>query len=391
LSIIAQVRRLGREGIRNRLTVMRADFPNWLAAPGGRRLALQPWRFAADIRATDIEVAPERSPRPAPAVRIFEAGHEPRPAPALEIAEKSRHLYRMRNAIVLPRHIILDGETQRVVPRGFIAERYFIHPALHVRKGDVWAKRPVRREHTQRIDGPVLVVDSTHTLYGHVLLEIVTRLYYLRYCPPDTRVLTSLDFTPTYRTLFEALGVPADRIVRMEGPTFCDDAFFGDSLVDIFRFVSPGAWPIFRFLRRIGARSAVEPRERIYVTRRGVGRRALLNEPDVERLFERYGFAIVRPETLAIEDQVKLFTHARMVAGTRGSALHNIVFSAPDTRCLVLTHRGLMLEADRLLMRRDDALAIALGDPANGDDKYVADWNIDLDLVERALRTHFGL
>jgi hypothetical protein len=42
-------------------------------------------------------------------------------------------------------------------------------------------------------------------------------------------------------------------------------------------------------------------------------------------------------------------------------------------------------------MRRDDALAIALGDPANGDYKYVADWNIDLDLVERALRTHFGL
>lgn len=67
---------------------------------------------------------------------------------------------------------------------------------------------------------------------------------------------------------------------------------------------------------------------KIYVSRGNkTDYRDLLNRDAVERLFERSGFEIVKPEKLRFLDQVKLFGGASIIAGEAGSGLHNTIFA----------------------------------------------------------------
>ena len=72
--------------------------------------------------------------------------------------------------------------------------------------------------------------------------------------------------------------------------------------------------------------STMYPRK-IYVSRRGIASRSLLNEAECEALFVKYGFTAVQPEQLPFSEQVRLFSRATHIAGPIGSGMHNIVFS----------------------------------------------------------------
>jgi hypothetical protein len=75
---------------------------------------------------------------------------------------------------------------------------------------------------------------------------------------------------------------------------------------------------------------------RIYVKRPEGSRRRMFNEPEVIEVLERNGFDVVSPETLSVNDQVALFSNAKMVVGVSGAALANILFCPPRTRVLTL-------------------------------------------------------
>lgn len=73
---------------------------------------------------------------------------------------------------------------------------------------------------------------------------------------------------------------------------------------------------------------------RIYVSRADTRKRRLVNEAEIQALFEARGFEVVAPGTLGFENQVRLFAEAEMVAGVHGAGLTNILFSAPGTKVL---------------------------------------------------------
>jgi capsular polysaccharide biosynthesis protein len=89
-------------------------------------------------------------------------------------------------------------------------------------------------------------------------------------------------------------------------------------------------------------RRAVNPpasdRPKLFVRRTGQIRR-LLNEPEIEAAFVARGFTAIEPETLRLEEQVALFSRARMVAGATGAGLINLAFCQPDCPVIVMMPR----------------------------------------------------
>lgn len=401
MSPFSGLRRLGLAGIVNRCRVAVADLGDWLGSLSLSRdhhIPLQPWRFAVLGRSSRVaKLVPSSKRVPAPRVALYEKEggvHGRRPPTSIRIV--ARRLYHVRNAIVLRGHVILKKTRWgvRVPLHSFYARRKRWHLALRKKSGDVWVGGSLKRRATTRIEGPVLVADSPDYAYGHVLLEILLRVPYLDHCPPGTRILTNAPMTRDYLAMFGALGVGPERIVQATGPVVCDDVYFGDNLVDIYRFVTPTAWDCFARMKRLGDGSTTQTYERIYVTRRGVGKRPLVNEAVIEDVFRSFGFTVLAPETLPIEDQIRIFSEARMIAGPRGSGLHNIVFSAPDAKLLLLTFPDFLLPIDTVLMREDDTLGYVFGerqDWKKGESRYLSKWTIDPALVERAIRSHFGL
>ena len=72
----------------------------------------------------------------------------------------------------------------------------------------------------------------------------------------------------------------------------------------------------------------------LYISRRGEGRRPLVEEGRIERAAAALGFEMVAPETLSLSDQVRLFATARGIAGPPGAAYTNLVWAQPGVRVL---------------------------------------------------------
>lgn len=84
---------------------------------------------------------------------------------------------------------------------------------------------------------------------------------------------------------------------------------------------------------------------KIYLSRRKLVSNRLLNEEQVESIFERYGFKICYPEEMTVEEQVNAMANAIIVAGCAGAAMTNIVFCTPGTKIMIIVpkeHRSVI-------------------------------------------------
>lgn len=75
--------------------------------------------------------------------------------------------------------------------------------------------------------------------------------------------------------------------------------------------------------------------EKIYL-RRNSGIRKVTNEVEVEEFLVTRGYVIIEPEKLTFLQQVQLFSNAKVIIGSSGAALANIVFSSSEARIIIM-------------------------------------------------------
>jgi len=78
--------------------------------------------------------------------------------------------------------------------------------------------------------------------------------------------------------------------------------------------------------------------EMIYLARPGIGRRALVNQPELETELKARGFVSIQPEALTVAEQAKQLGSARYVIAPHGAALANVVFAPAGAAVLELFH-----------------------------------------------------
>lgn len=76
--------------------------------------------------------------------------------------------------------------------------------------------------------------------------------------------------------------------------------------------------------------------DRIFVARPNA-KRSCVNSADLEALFAKHGFEIVRPELLPLAEQVELFASASVIAGYAGSGMFNMLHSERPGIRIVIT------------------------------------------------------
>ena len=69
------------------------------------------------------------------------------------------------------------------------------------------------------------------------------------------------------------------------------------------------------------------------------------NHRAIKELLESYGFSAIFPETLSLQDQIRVFKKAEIVIGEDGSAMHNIGFCRPNAQVVIWSR------ADRINLR----------------------------------------
>ncbi len=195
------------------------------------------------------------------------------------------------------------------------------------------------RVSVRHLDGLVVPVGSRASgAFFHWMVEILPRLLLSAVISQElggTLLLLQPERnyqTETLRALLDSANVvytePA--ILHCEEVAFVDHVFLQ---LPTHRALSPQAAIAFDALLSAFGHVNVEREKglRIYVSRRDAARRHVLNEQDLDTVFEALGFTVVTLSDMSVAQQAHLFRRAEMVMGLHGAGLTNIGFCFPGT------------------------------------------------------------
>jgi hypothetical protein len=195
----------------------------------------------------------------------------------------------------------------------------------------------------QTVQTPVLVLanmDATyHRNYYHWMILLLSRIEAVRargLLLGGRKLLLPRELSGWMRSSLADLGL-GDEHVLLYGQD--DDLQLTDALlVSPLDYACPSLVEGLReaLWRRAGLDPSAPPApdRLLYISRRGEGRRPLVEEARIERAAIALGFETVAPETLSLSDQVLLFATARGIAGPPGAAYTNLVWAQPGVRVL---------------------------------------------------------
>lgn len=116
--------------------------------------------------------------------------------------------------------------------------------------------------------------------------------------------------------------------------------------------------------------------EKIYLTRRGVQRRQLVNELELEAQLQTLGFVSAQPEKLSVVEQARLFGSAKCVIASHGAGLANMAFAPANTLLIELFHPDILRPTYKNLAAACGLRYAAIhgqrtGDPSQTDDRWM--------------------
>jgi hypothetical protein len=190
----------------------------------------------------------------------------------------------------------------------------------------------------EELEGVTMSLWANGANYAHCLLQSVPRLDLLRRAfglEADRFLLNAAAPGATVEAL-EILAIPADRLhlVPARGaPAYrCETLRAATSpYVNDFGISWTAA-----FLNELFLPEPPDSNSRRIYVRRGVSKRAVLNEEEVLALLAPAGFEAITMDGRSIGEQAAIFASAAVIVATHGAALANLVFSRPGTAVIEL-------------------------------------------------------
>ncbi len=206
---------------------------------------------------------------------------------------------------------------------------------------------PIPVKPVKDLDEEVIYLGLLFNHYGKVLLESLARIWYLNGVDPSVKVIfnnansAQADHAPWVPRLLTMFGVPPDRILSLKVPTRLRRAIVPEPL---FEQLYSAHREMVRPFRDVASRVAgdVTPSPQpLYLSRRRLTsrQRPVIGEAELEDVLRDNGFLIAYPETMTIEEQVRLINGHQDIFSCLGSAAHSILFALGQPRLHLLASR----------------------------------------------------
>lgn len=179
--------------------------------------------------------------------------------------------------------------------------------------------------------------------YAHWLFEMCYEIALLKSLPdwPSLEaIITNVIDLPFQEELLDIAEIPKNKRVQLSS-----DLNVKVNVLYVCSHEMYGVQPIPKWVAD-SARSLVLGRpdsdkgrlstheKRIYVSRGGMSRRALVNEGEVMELLSKHGFEVIYPEKCTVKEQARIFRDAGCVVAAHGAGLANVVFCRWGARVL---------------------------------------------------------
>lgn len=175
--------------------------------------------------------------------------------------------------------------------------------------------------------------------YFNWILRYASRIALFQTMPESFRLVVPAPIKPYIRQTLDFMGVPAARVHFLEEP----------ARFERLTLVAPTALgrydisPLITLTLREHPRVLALPRSarrRLYIPRRNVRMRRVVNEAAVEAALVSLGFEIFDSAEYSVREQVDAFRNAEIVVAPHGAGLSNIVFCDRGTPVIEIVPEG---------------------------------------------------
>jgi Glycosyltransferase 61 len=195
-----------------------------------------------------------------------------------------------------------------------------------------------------QIDGTVAVLAGlSGNTYYHWMIDVLPRFELLRRSGVD---LAEIDWflvnnnRPGFQQeTLDWLGIPAAKILPSDRhPHLQATQLIVPSFPGYLGWSQPWALEFLRqeFLPLAKPKVGNPYPQKIYISRENTHYRRVLNESDVIKYLDTFGFVAIALESLSFQEQVALFSQASIIISPHGSGLTNTIFSKSGTKVIEL-------------------------------------------------------
>lgn len=254
---------------------------------------------------------------------------------------------------------------------------------------------------TREIEAGIFLSGLASNYYGHWLPEFLPKLQFLQQHPDFAHLPIIVDagmpqshFEHLRRLCSNPLillqsneSLLCRRLLAAPSPTFFPTEFLPHNIP---LHEIPGlSLRAMRFLRGNETFDNSKPRDkRLFLVRKNMKWRRLLNEDEVAADLKTLGFDTVFMEEMTVEKQIDLFQQAQWIVAPNGSALLNLIFADPESvKLLILTQPNLFNWGT--FQGPMDTLGYqsmcVTGDHAVAEDQKHSDYHVSVKKIRQAL------
>ena len=185
---------------------------------------------------------------------------------------------------------------------------------------------------------PLMLLSTWHGNYYHWLTDVLPRLYpVLDLLPDHVQFITPDPLHPFQRETLQILGIPPERWTPFSlGEVWDLETLYFLPPVAFSAHHLPEAtcWLRRKLMDAYGVRPLIGGGLRLFVSREKARNRRIVNMEELTPILKAFGFEIVLAEDLTLEEQVRLFSQADVIAGPHGAGLTNMLFAKPHARVI---------------------------------------------------------
>ena len=243
---------------------------------------------------------------------------------------QKRSIYQLKNVILEPRQGLVYSEQGKLIRESTQWHHYVSNYFFP------W--KPSKRIRSLNVK---LAISMTCNPYWHWLIEdLPTTLFLLQNYPEATLLVASNppDYVSEFVTTLNR------KIVYLDGPAKI-------KYLNIVSKEFDAGWPhpsdldeIAGYRPFIKAMQTESANSKIYVSRTG-STRSPENEKEVEAIFSKHGFEIVRAEELSFLEKIQKFRNVTHLAGIHGAGLVNLIWMQPGTKMLDIANENYWTES----------------------------------------------
>ena len=202
------------------------------------------------------------------------------------------------------------------------------------------------------VERAIMLLDQSSYNYYHLTIEILSRLTYIdsigEYRDYPLLIDKCVWEIEQFKELVRKVNIYNHEIILIENIEMCK--------VKELVVISPCAWMptnvkkgygydkkdymvsvvAMSNLRRRLVKNETNATRKIFVARMNTENARLINEEEIRDIFQTFGFEVIYPEHMTLEEQIKVFAEAAYVAGATGAAFTNILYCKEGTQIICI-------------------------------------------------------